>query len=52
LARRRRFARKEVVFHKDDPGDTIHLIASGHVAVRNTPRAQAIIRARDAGLGT
>jgi CRP-like cAMP-binding protein len=36
LARRRRFARKEVVFHEGDPGDTVHVIVSGHVAVRNT----------------
>ena len=33
-ARRRRFARGEVVFHESDPGDTLHLIAKGHVAVR------------------
>jgi len=36
LARRRRFARGEVVFHEGDPGDTMHLIAQGHVAVRVT----------------
>lgn len=34
--RRRRFARKEVVFHEGDPGDTLHLVQSGHVAVRIT----------------
>lgn len=35
---RRRFARKEVIFHEGDPGGTIHLIQSGHVAVRiHTP---------------
>ncbi len=33
-ARRRRFVRGEVVFHESDPGDTLHLIAKGHVAVR------------------
>jgi len=33
-ARRRHFARGEVVFHEGDPGDTLHLIAKGHVAVR------------------
>lgn len=35
-ARRRKFARGEVVFHEGDPGDTIHLIDKGHVAVRVT----------------
>jgi CRP/FNR family cyclic AMP-dependent transcriptional regulator len=33
-ARRRRFARHEVVFHEGDPGDTLHLLARGRVAVR------------------
>ena len=36
LARRRRFARGEVIFHEGDPGDTLHLVAQGHVAVRAT----------------
>ena len=35
-ARRRRFTRGQVIFHEDDPGDTLHLIAKGHVAVRIT----------------
>lgn len=35
-ARRRRFRRGEVVFHEGDPGDTLHLIDRGHVAVRRT----------------
>jgi CRP-like cAMP-binding protein len=26
IARRRRFARNEVVFHRDDPADSLHLI--------------------------
>jgi CRP-like cAMP-binding protein len=34
IARRRTFARGEVVFHHDDPADTVHLIASGRFAVR------------------
>jgi CRP/FNR family transcriptional regulator, cyclic AMP receptor protein len=34
VARRRVFARGEVVFHRDDPADTLHLIASGRFAVR------------------
>jgi CRP-like cAMP-binding protein len=32
-ARRRRYARHEVIFHEGDPGDTLHLIAHGRVAV-------------------
>jgi len=35
-ARLRRFARGEVVFHEGDPGDTLHLISKGRVAVRVT----------------
>jgi CRP-like cAMP-binding protein len=34
LARRRRFARGEVVFHRGDPADTVHLVAKGRFAVR------------------
>ena len=34
--RLRRFARGEVIFHEGDPGDTLHLIAKGRVAVRVT----------------
>jgi CRP-like cAMP-binding protein len=39
------------VFHEGDPGDTLHLIAKGHVAVRTTtPRGdQALIRVLGAG---
>jgi CRP-like cAMP-binding protein len=33
-ARLRKFARGEVVFHEGDPGDTLHLIAKGRLAVR------------------
>lgn len=33
---RRRFGRREVLFHEGDPGDTIHLIDRGRVAVRVT----------------
>jgi CRP-like cAMP-binding protein len=35
-ARRRRFARREVLFHEGDPGDTLHLIETGRVAIRIT----------------
>ncbi len=41
LARRRTFARDEVIFHEADPGDCVHLIESGRVAVRIvTPHGQ------------
>lgn len=36
IARRRRFARNEVVFHRDDPGDSLHLIKKGRFAIRVT----------------
>jgi CRP-like cAMP-binding protein len=34
VARRRPFQRGEVVFHHDDPGDSLHLIVSGRFAIR------------------
>lgn len=34
IARRRRFGRGEVVFHENDPADTLHLIDKGRFAVR------------------
>jgi CRP/FNR family cyclic AMP-dependent transcriptional regulator len=34
IARRRRFARREVVFHRGDPADTLHLILKGRFAAR------------------
>lgn len=33
---RRRYRRGEVIFHEGDPGDTLHLVAKGHVVVRLT----------------
>ena len=37
-ARRRSFAKGEVVFHEGDPADCMHLVTSGHLAVRvSTP---------------
>jgi len=42
-ARRRRFKRGEVVFHEGDPGDSLHLIDKGHVAVkRSTPLGDVV----------
>ena len=34
IARRRRFSRNEVVFHRADPGDSPHLISKGRFAIR------------------
>ena len=34
IARRRVFGRREVVFHRGDPADTLHLVHSGRYAVR------------------
>ena len=33
---RRRYARREVIFHEEDPADALHLIDKGRVAVRIT----------------
>jgi len=38
VARRRRFERREVVFHRGDPADTLHLVSAGRFAVRVTTR--------------
>lgn len=45
-ARGRKFARREVIFHEGDPGESIHLVADGHVGIRiSTPRGDlAIVR--------
>jgi CRP/FNR family transcriptional regulator, cyclic AMP receptor protein len=34
VARRRTFSKGEVVFHRDDPGDSLHLIVQGRFAIR------------------
>ena len=34
ISRRRSFGKGEVVFHRDDPGDSLHLIVKGSFAVR------------------
>ena len=36
LSRRRKFGRGEVIFHEGDPADSLHLVDTGHVAVRVT----------------
>ena len=35
-ARRRKFAKREVIFHEGDVGESLHLVDSGHVAIRIT----------------
>jgi CRP-like cAMP-binding protein len=37
-ARRRTFGRGEVVFHQDDPADSLHLVVAGRFAVRVATR--------------
>jgi CRP-like cAMP-binding protein len=34
LARRRKFRRGEVVFHREDPADSMHLVVKGRFAIR------------------
>ena len=50
-ARRRRFAKGEVVFHEGDPGGSMHLLTKGRVAVRlSTPLGdRALLRIIDTG---
>ena len=44
IARRRVFGRREVVFHRGDPADTLHLVHSGRYAVRiNTPLGDTVM---------
>jgi CRP-like cAMP-binding protein len=50
IARDRRFARNEVVFHRSDPGDTLHLIRSGRFAV-TLPSARATVMLAILGRG-
>ena len=43
VSRRRRFDRNEVVFHRDDPADSLHLIEKGRVAIRvSTPLGDTV----------
>jgi CRP/FNR family cyclic AMP-dependent transcriptional regulator len=50
-APRRRFARGETVFHEGDPGDSLHVIAKGHVAVRATTALGDVATFRVLGSG-
>jgi CRP/FNR family cyclic AMP-dependent transcriptional regulator len=41
--RRRAFGKGEIVFHEGDPGDALHLVESGHLAVRvGTPDGEQV----------
>ena len=43
IARRRTFRKGEVVFHRDDPADSLHLVAGGRFAIRiMTPLGQTV----------
>lgn len=52
LARRRRFARGEVVFHEGDPGGVLHLVEKGHVALRATTPLGDVAALRVLGPGS
>ena len=44
IARRRTFDRGEVVFHRDDPADSLHLISRGRFGARvTTPRGDSVL---------
>jgi CRP-like cAMP-binding protein len=44
IARRRTFQKGEVVFHRDDPADSLHLIARGRFAARvTTPVGDSVL---------
>lgn len=50
-ARRRRFGRGEVVFHRDDPAEALHLVSSGCFAVRVITRLGEVATLSLAGPG-
>lgn len=50
-ARRRRYARGEVVFHEGDRGDTLHLLVMGRVAVQTTTRMGEVVTVNVLGPG-
>lgn len=51
VARRRRFGRNEVVFHRGDPADTLHLIARGRFASRVTTQLGETVTVAVQGAG-
>ena len=40
ISRRRRFTKGEVVFHRGDPADSLHLVVKGSFAVRIMRRSE------------
>jgi CRP/FNR family transcriptional regulator, cyclic AMP receptor protein len=48
---RRRYRRAEVIFHEGDPGESLHLIAKGHVALRNSTPLGDVVTLAIAGPG-
>src|SRR3954469_4300081 len=50
-ARRRRFKRGAVVFHRDDPADTLHLVSSGCLAVRGITPLRSVATLQLGGPG-
>ena len=51
MARRRKFRHNEAIFREGDPGDSVHLIDKGHVAVRLTTPAGEVATLRILGPG-
>ncbi|MBW3557199.1 MAG: Crp/Fnr family transcriptional regulator [Actinobacteria bacterium] len=49
--RRRRYGRREVLFHEGDPGDALHLIDKGRVAVRVTTPLGDVVTLNVLGAG-
>ena len=46
VGQRRTFSRGQVVFHHEDPADALHLVVSGHFAVRvTTPAGESVLLA-------
>jgi CRP/FNR family transcriptional regulator, cyclic AMP receptor protein len=44
IARRRTFGRGDIVFHRDDPADSLHLISRGRFAARvATPQGDSVL---------
>ena len=48
-ARRRRFGRREVIFHEGDVGDSVHIVTKGHVGIRVTTPLGDVVTLRVLG---
>lgn len=42
-SRRRRFARNEVLFHEGDPGESLHVVSKGYVAIRSSTQLGDVV---------